>query len=386
MHSRAGERLTISFVKMTFVFWQNIISPHQAPFLRSLADLEHEVVVIAENSMTADRMALGWKTPDLDRARIVINPSMDQARQLVDESPPDSVHIMAGARWTPLGNNAVRHCKRSGKRLGILTEAPDPRGLGGYARWCKYTLERFTMGSHYDFVLAMGGLGIRWFRNCGYSSRRLFPFAYITESIPLGTPSLNSRVTLLFAGRFLHLKGVDLLLRAFAAIPQGHSQLCILGDGPEKANLQQEVARLGISGEVTWLPKTDNSGVLAKMAQADVTLLPSRKDGWGAVVNESLMAGTPVICSTACGAAELIHEPYLGTVFAFGDVPDLTKALQHWIDLGPRTQVERERIHNWARCISGPSVANYFEAIMKHVYSSAKRPEAPWRLSMRDPK
>jgi glycosyltransferase involved in cell wall biosynthesis len=116
------------------------------------------------------------------------------------------------------------------------------------------------------------------------------------------------------------------------------------------------------------------------MERADVLLLPSHKDGWGAVVNESLMAGTPVICSTACGAAELVRQPWLGTVFRAGSVEDLAKALKHWIDLGTRSPIERERIRNWTTRISGQAVASYFVSIMEHVYQAANRPTAPWLL------
>ncbi len=370
------------FVGMYFVFWQNIISPHQAPFLRSLAEFGHEVVVIAADDMTSDRTMLGWKVPDLGKARVVINPNLVEVRQLVNGSPRDSVHIMAGARWYPLGNQALQQCRKSGRRVGVLSEAPDPRGLGGCARWAKYTLERFSIGSHYDFVLAMGELGVKWFRSCGYPVHRVFPFAYVPEGFPIvQAHSPNSSVSLLFAGRFLHLKGLDLLLRAFAEIPQDRTQLRLLGDGPEKQNLQNQTTSLGIFARIIWLPKTDSLGVLGEMGRADVTLLPSRKDGWGAVVNESLSVGTPVICSAACGAAELIHEPWLGTVFKSGSIPDLTRALQHWIDIGPRKEIERDRIRNWAKCISGDAVASFFLAIMKHIYASADRPEAPWRIS-----
>jgi glycosyltransferase involved in cell wall biosynthesis len=367
---------------MTTIFWQNILSPHQAPFLRCLADLGHEVTVVAGESMTADRVTLGWDVPDLGRARVIVAPGAEEVRRLIKNSPKESIHVMAGARWYPLGNQAVKQCIASGRRLGIITEAPDPRGILGCGRWTKYTMERYTKGFHYQFVLAMGEMGVRWFRRCGYPARTVFPFAYVTEPAPLSHANdPASAPVLLFAGRFIALKGLDLLLRAFAAVPSKQAQLHLLGDGPEKQRLQGYAQALGIQSRVTWLPKRDSAGVQMEMEKSDITVLPSRKDGWGAVVNESLMAGTPVICSTACGAAELVQQPWLGTVFRAGRVDDLTKALKHWIELGPRSPAERERIRSWATCISGQAVARYFVSIMEHVYSNAARPVAPWRGS-----
>jgi glycosyltransferase involved in cell wall biosynthesis len=278
---------------------------------------------------------------------------------------------------------ALRECFVSGRRVAIMSEAPDPRGLRGFGRWAKYTLERCAKGSHYDFVLAMGELGVRWFKRCGFRLHSVFPFAYVTEpgglrpaNHPAGGPSL------LYAGRFIPLKALDLLLRAFAALPADQGQLRLVGEGPEEKRLHDEVASLRIQNRVTWIPKKEAAGVQAEMEAADVTVLPSRKDGWGAVVNESLMAGTPVICSTACGAAELIQQPWLGSVFRSGRVKDLTETLKYWMDLGRRSRAERERIRTWSTCISGPVVAEYFAAIVQHVYFGTARPVAPWRVPL----
>jgi glycosyltransferase involved in cell wall biosynthesis len=366
---------------MHFVFWQNILSPHQAPLLRSLAGLGHDVVVVAAESMTADRLALGWGVPELGRARVVVAPGGEEVRRLIESCPREAVHVTAGARWTPLGNMATRACLASGRRIGIMSEAPDPRGLLGLGRRTKYTLEQLVRGSHYDFVLAMGEMGIRWFRRCAYPGRRLFPFAYVTGAPrPSGPNDRANAPVFLYAGQFIARKGLDILLRAFAAASAQQVQLCLLGEGVEKQQIARLARDLGIESRVTWLAKRDAGGVQREMEKADVTLLPSRHDGWGAVVNESLMAGTPVICSTACGAAELIRQPWLGSVFRTESVPDLAKAIKHWTDPGPRSQVERERIRKWAGCISGEMVAKYFAAIMDHIYSNSVRPVAPWRV------
>jgi glycosyltransferase involved in cell wall biosynthesis len=107
----------------------------------------------------------------------------------------------------------------------------------------------------------------------------------------------------------------------------------------------------GIANRVFWLGKMNAAQVQARIHDADALILPSREDGWGAVVNEALMAGTPVICSTACGAADLIKDPWLGTVFQSGQVMDLAAALRDWARKGKASDVERERIRSWARCI-----------------------------------
>ncbi len=366
---------------MHVVFWHNILSPHQAPFLRSLADMGHEVTVVAGKSMTADRLALGWGVPDLGRARVLVEPTESAIHQLIAGTSKETLHVMAGARWTALGHRALQQCLATRRRIGILSEGADPRGFAGYGRWGKYSIERYTKGRRYHFVLAMGEMGVRWFGGCGYSTRSTFPFAYVTE--PMYTTLTNASASvpvLLYVGQFIRRKGLDILLRGFAAVPEQTAQLRLLGDGVEKEHLQNRARSLGIHERVVWLPSRSQKDVQIEMAKADLTLLPSRHDGWGAVVNESLQSGTPVICSATCGAADLIREPWLGSVFRSGCVEDLAKALRHWIQLGPRSQKERERIRDWATCISGQALAEYFVAIVNHVYSGTARPVAPWRV------
>ena len=367
---------------MTLVFWQNILSPHQVPFLRCLAELGHEVTVITITSMTADRAALGWKAPNVGCAHVIIDPEAAEIQRLIKSSPKASIHVMAGARWYPLGNQAVKHCIESKRRLGIISEAPDSRGILVYGRWIKYAVERFSIGFRYNFVLAMGEMGVRWFRRSGYLARTVFPFAYVTEPVSgLQVTPRPSFLSVLFVGRLVKLKGVDLLLRAFAAVSPPGAKLKMIGTGPEDGCLRHLASELHVADSVIWAGNMKNSMVSAAMASADVMVLPSRKDGWGAVVNEALMVGTPVICSSACGAAELIREPWRGTVFRSGSVGDLAKALNYWIDLARRSQVERERIRSWTTCISGQAVAEYFAAILDHVYGDTPRPVAPWRAS-----
>ena len=331
--------------------------------------------------MTSDRLALGWKIPDLGLARLVISPTASEVNGIVESGHKDAIHVMAGARLLPLGSQALKRCEALNRRVGILTEAPDPRGMAGCGRWVKYTLERFTKGARYDFVLPMGEMGVRWFRSNGYPAVAVFPFVYVTEAGDAGVTNTSSDlISLLYVGQFIQRKGLDILVRAFASVATEGANLQFLGDGPDKASVQNLAQQLGVDKRVVWLSKSEAPGVRLQMQKADVTLLPSRHDGWGAVVNESLMVGTPVICSTACGAAELIREQWLGSVFASGSVPELAKALRHWIELGPRKQKERDRIRAWSTSIQGPEVANYFVALMEHVYTKAKRPAPPWRV------
>lgn len=363
---------------MQVVFWQNIISPHQAGFMRALADRGHLVTVVAREKMSVGRQRLGWAPPSLGSARVLIGPSAGDVQRIIRDEPAESIHCIAGARVDEMGTIVARECRDAGCRMGIISETPDPRGVGGFLRWGKYAAERMTIGRSFDFVLAMGETGVRWFRACGYPRERLFPFAYVTEVAdcnPSERPSDAFRF--LFVGRLVDLKGVDLLLRA---MPEAAGvELEIVGDGPLRSSLEVLATGLGIGPSIRWQGQLNPAEIPARIAQADVLVLPSRKDGWGAVVNEALMTGTPVICSSACGAGDLLRHEWLGRVVPAGDVAALRAAMIGWAGRGRRTVAERQRVREWARCIEGDAIAAYMEAVFRHVYDHSDRPVAPWR-------
>lgn len=354
--------------------------------MRELGERGHAVVVVATEAMSTDRRQLGWEAPALGQARVVLAPDGQQVRQIVVSSAPDAIHLIAGARGTPLGRQVARACQASGRRMGIITESPDTRRIGGLLRWVKYAGERIAMGRHFDFILGMGQRGVNWFKQCGYPTDRIFPFAYVTEQRPAGggqqaeDSEQPGPTTILFVGQLIPRKGVDLLLRAFAAIRLPGVKLKLVGHGREEVALRRLADTLGLAESVEWLGGKNSAEIPALMAQARVLVLPSREDGWGAVVNEALMTGTPVICSNACGAADLIRQHWLGTVFPAGNVTALAEALAQWSAPGKISTAQRQRVRSWAQCIEAPCVAGYVEAILAHVYEHGPRPQPPWRL------
>lgn len=70
---------------MTFIFWQNIISLHQAAFLKALAK-RHEVILVAEQPLTRERAEEGWDLPDMGAVRTVTEPGTAQINRLLENT------------------------------------------------------------------------------------------------------------------------------------------------------------------------------------------------------------------------------------------------------------------------------------------------------------
>lgn len=143
-------------------------------------------------------------------------------------------------------------------------------------------------------------------------------------------------VRLLFAGRLVDWKGVDLLLQAFARAVQ-HSAvpltLSVAGDGPMRRRWQAMATRLGILGArdaeqgkaffLGWLP---TEACADKMRQADVLVLPSLLECGGAVVLEAMATGLPVIACDWGGPADYL-DATCGVLLPVGSEPELIEAL-----------------------------------------------------------
>lgn len=370
---------------MHFFFWHSILSPHLT-YIRALSEIDGcAVTVIAEQALSPERQRLGWAVPDYGRAEVVIRPSQNAIRSLVYETNPNGVHLIEGWRGCQLSAAVCSALSTKRGRLGVITEAANDAGWKGPMRRGLYKWYCRAYGERTDFVLTMGQRGVDWFRGCGYPSQRLFPFAYSPEAAPSvqegSNGSRDNEVAILFLGQCVSRKRCDILLHALQACRDFPWTLTMIGDGPMKPKWIALASRLYLTDRVRFLPSMPRRSALAMLHSADLLVLPSTEDGWGAVVNEALGAGVPAICTDRCGAADLLREDWRGEVVQAGSVESLRDALLKWLVKGKRSNDLTERLTRWAHRISGPSVARYFLGVINHVYGTTSRPEPPWYRS-----
>lgn len=138
--------------------------------------------------------------------------------------------------------------------------------------------------------------------------------------------SLENKNVLLFVGRLDSVKNIPLLLNAFSKI-EGNSILVIVGDGVEKDEIQRNIESLKIKNRVIMTGAQYGNELYAWFYYAPFFVLPSKRECFGAVVNEALVAGCKCIVSDSAGAACLIDDKN-GFVFRSGDEKDLEEKLR----------------------------------------------------------
>ncbi len=103
--------------------------------------------------------------------------------------------------------------------------------------------------------------------------------------------------TVLFVGRHVSDKGLRSVPAIFALVRERLSDatLVVVGDGPERRSVEENVRLLGLSDVTRFTGRIDDDQLYQLFASASCTLVPSIREGYGIVVVESTAAGTPVV-------------------------------------------------------------------------------------------
>ena len=158
-------------------------------------------------------------------------------------------------------------------------------------------------------------------------------------------------VRIVSAGRLNHEKGFHLLISAVDEIrrrcPDLELRVALLGEGPHREKLEQQVRDLKLS-DIVQLPGFRENAA-AWYRSADLFVLPSLMEGMPNVLLEAMACGTPVISSNChSGPAEILDNGRLGELVAVNEVDSLLngllKCLQHPDDIRARANAARQSV------------------------------------------
>lgn len=149
----------------------------------------------------------------------------------------------------------------------------------------------------------------------------------------LGLPQTTK--VLLFVGRIQRLKGLEILLRAFAVLGQVDAELVIVGGRPgqtpesrEIARLQHLAAKLGIAQRTRFVGAVTHEELPTYYAAADVTVMPSSYESFGLVAVESLACGTPVVATRVGGLTSIVRDTETGLLVPWRDAEMFAERLR----------------------------------------------------------
>lgn len=252
----------------------------------------------------------------------------------LDELAPDAVGIMSYG--FPDARAAVEWCRRRRKVAVLMTDtkADDAIRVGWRERIKKQIVAQYDVAlvagtPQRDYLITLGfpselildgyaAVDNAYFKEHAEAAR-LMPAKALGHLPGLGDPS----PFFLTCSRLLPFKNLARLLQAYHQYRQASPapwRLLIVGDGPERASLEQQVARQQTAG-VVFCGFRQIDELPAYYGRAGTFVLPTLKDTWGLVVNEAMASGLPILVSKKAGcASDLVREGETGFTFDPFDV------------------------------------------------------------------
>jgi len=376
---------------VNLVFWQNSLSIHQAPFLKAVAEQAPaygigEVVLNVERSVNSERRAQGWSNPDYGPVRI----NVGSERPSISAFGAYDQHIFSGFCETAFNRKAFESALQFNHRPIITLETPrQNQPIGKALRSVKYRFLAWRYRAADFALLPKGSMGVDYYKNHGFVSTNMQAFAYFPQPFRdltvIERQSVN-RIKFIFVGKLTKLKNLGPILALFADIKDHDWSLEVVGVGPLVDEFTGFVKKNGLSHKVTFSGALDNAEAQRRMAGSDYLILPSLHDGWGAVVNESLLVGTPVIVSSGAGSSCLIRCPALGYTLDVTNREQMREVLKLAIARGQLRTSTRKDIQQWAvSTISADVGAAYFLSLVKAHRSGQKLSSVPvpWQTPLK---
>jgi glycosyltransferase involved in cell wall biosynthesis len=269
---------------------------------------------------------------------------------------PNKYVIVNGTYWSPNVMIALIAGKLRGKTMAFWTEALFRTDNVVKRLLKKVSLLPLSLST--NFLMAIGKGAAESFREYGYKKPAyIIPYSinvdlYMDQALDrdlmerLTTSlALEGKVVFLSSGALIARKGMDTLIHAFKGIKDENCSLIIMGDGPERDNLEQII---GDDNRIHIIGFQTKGSVPSVFRLADVFVFASRYDGWGLVINEACAAGCAIICSNAVGAVtDRLMQDNAAIVCAVDDSP----AFQREMDLLIRDSVRLDKYkeHSSAR-------------------------------------
>ena len=236
-----------------------------------------------------------------------------------------------------------------------------PKGFGGVIHaegdWLSYVREAHRLVPGYastrrDAAAILIASRATWEQLAGHHERCVYVPENGIDPARFAAPERRAAggpLRVAFAGRLVPYKGADMLIEAIAPLVRsGGAVLDVLGDGPQRAELEALAARLGIAAGVEfagWLP---HDALVARLARAEVLGFPSiREFGGGAVLEAMALGVVPVVVDYA-GPAELV-TPATGRAVPLGPRADLVAGVRRALEQLAAEPAERLRLAANAR-------------------------------------
>ncbi|WP_153732236.1 N-acetyl-alpha-D-glucosaminyl L-malate synthase BshA [Sporosarcina obsidiansis] len=172
---------------------------------------------------------------------------------------------------------------------------------------------------------------------------------------------------LIHISNFRKVKCIPDIIESFQLIRQQHDvKLLLVGEGPEKFDLEQYVETIGLQDDVLFLGKRDDLPELLSIS--DVMLLLSEKEAFGLVLLEAFACGIPAVATAIGGIPEVVEDGYNGFLVQFGDIQAVAERVSRLLtDDTLYQQMKNNAIRTVRDQFSSEQIVSQYEALYYEV-------------------
>jgi 1,2-diacylglycerol 3-alpha-glucosyltransferase len=318
--------------------------------------------------------------------------------------------VYKGERLAILTGKGYRLMKKFGPDI-IHTHTPFAVGIE--AMFAAKILGIPIVGTHhtfYDFYLEHVKLNYNWFKNiswklvCFYYNfcdlalapsqisanefikngitkpMEMLPYAIDTVLFhpvdPLRRAKLKEKFglrskSIVYMGRLSYEKSLDILLEAFSLVARKrpNTQLMIIGDGPERNNLNKLTKRMIIQEKVIFTGFLKGEDLVLATQANDIFATPSKTETFGISVMEGMAAGLPVVAANARSFTEIISDRTDGLLVEPDNFEDMAEKILQLLEnstlLEQYSKAARKKSLEYSEDKILEKINSYYDCVLK---------------------
>lgn len=333
------------------------------PLASALSLRAFEVVYFCSESLGADRQELGWQVGEDVAFEIKVESDLHEIDTFIQQScGSDCCHLVGGLLGSSFIFKVLKCLRKHRRKFWVLSESPAPSHLFWVKRLVYGVFVR-RLGESLRGVLAIGNHGVRFFADLPFFDKRIIPFIYFVDGLPgpIVGGVTQKIFRFVFVGQFVERKNPSFILFAAEQLMQETSipfEIAFVGSGKLAVYIESVAKERGLDCCV-FLGCKPIKEARQIIGSSDCLILPSFFDGWGAVINEALLQGVPVICSKSCGSSDLVQKVPYSAVFETTDLSDLAGKMKIALLRGAMKKESRIAVAKKSKCLSSEFGASY---------------------------
>jgi glycosyltransferase involved in cell wall biosynthesis len=248
-----------------------------------------------------------------------------------------------------------------------------------------YRFLPFSRSTYRDAAAIIAGSSHTYNEFAAYREKLFFvpgenginPALYTSASL---TSRRSDKLELIFVGGLVPYKACDLALRAAASLLQtDRARFTIIGDGPERARLEQLVKSLGIEKVVSFHGMLRHQQAMQRLGAADVLVFPSVHEFGGAVVFEALALGVVPVVVDFGGPGDIVH-PEVGFKVSLTNENDVVLEIEKILaklarDRGLVDRLRQQGMSYARECLSWDWKARIVTQILRWAVGQGPKPD-----------